>query len=53
MAASQFLNDETLMSELQARAPKGWENMNLEVVLATDIVRGLGGRPTIVATHFW
>jgi hypothetical protein len=53
MAASQFLSDETLMSELQARAPKGWENMNMEVVLVTDIVRGLGGRPTIVATYFW
>ena len=53
LAASQFLSDESLMSELQSRAPAGWQDKNLEVVLATDIVRGLGGRPRIVATYFW
>ena len=53
VAAGQFLSDESLMSELQARAPRGWERMNLEVVLATDVVRGVGGRPRIVATYFW
>jgi hypothetical protein len=53
VAAGQFLSDESLMSELEARAPGGWERMNMETVLVADVIRGVGGRPRIVATHFW
>ena len=38
---------------LASRAPKHWEKKSLQVVLATDIVRGNTGPPRILATHFW
>ncbi len=38
---------------LAAQRSRWWEKKNLQVVLATDIVRGNTGPPRILATHFW
>jgi hypothetical protein len=53
MAAAEFLTNENEMRKLTALAPKGWEHRNVEIVLATDVIRGHAGPPTVVATHFW
>ena len=53
MAAAEFLTNENEMHKLTALAPKGWEHKNVEIVLATDVIRGHAGPPTVVATHFW
>jgi hypothetical protein len=53
MAAAEFLTNENEMHKLTALAPKGWEHRNVEIVLATDVIRGHAGPPTVVATHFW
>jgi hypothetical protein len=53
VAASEFLSDSSLIAELDSVAPRGWENQNLQVVIATRVFERSGGRPRIVATHFW
>ncbi len=53
MAAGEFLTSPEHMKKLAAQAPRGWEHKNLEVVLSTDVVKGVAGPPSIVASHFW
>jgi len=53
MAAAEFLTNENELRKLEAVAPNGWNRKNLELVLATDVIRGHPGPPTVVATHFW
>ncbi len=53
IAAGEFVTEPRYLEKLAARAPRHWDRMNLQVVLATDIVKGNTGPPRIVATHFW
>jgi hypothetical protein len=53
LAAAEFVTDPQQMRKLQALAPPGWENMNLQVVLSTDVIDGVAGPPKVLATHFW
>jgi hypothetical protein len=53
IAAAEFLTDPGLISELAAAAPPGWDQMNIQVVIATRVINSEAGRPRIVATHFW
>ncbi len=53
MAAGEFLTSPDQMAKLEAQAPKGWQRKNLQVVLSTDVVRGVAGSPKIVASYFW
>jgi hypothetical protein len=53
LAAGEFLTSGRDLRQLELRAPKGWQQRNLEVVLSTDIIRGKSGHAKIVATHFW
>ena len=41
------------MKKLAALAPKGWEHMNLQVVIATEVINGVSGPPSILRVHFW
>jgi hypothetical protein len=52
-AAGDFLTNEKLISQLDSLAKPGWERKNVAVVLATEVVKGVAGVPTIEATHFW
>jgi hypothetical protein len=53
LAAGEFVTEPRYLEMLANRAPKNWEKKNLQVVLATDIVRGNTGPPRILAAHFW
>jgi hypothetical protein len=53
IAAGEFVTEPRYLEMLASRAPKHWEKKNLQVVLATDIVRGNTGPPRILATYFW
>jgi hypothetical protein len=53
LAAAEFLTGPDELKKLSALAPRGWERMNVEIVLSTDVIRGKSGRPHIAATHFW
>jgi len=51
IAASEFVTDPHYLDMLGPT--KNWEKKNLQVVLATDIVKGNTGPPRIVAAYFW
>jgi hypothetical protein len=53
LAAGEFITDSAQLRKLQAFAPKGWEHMNIQVVLSTDVIDGVSSAPKIVAAHFW
>jgi hypothetical protein len=53
LAAGEFVTEPRYLEMLAGRAPKHWEKKNLQVVLATDVVRGNTGPPRILAVHFW
>ena len=52
-AAGEFLTNPLHMQKLLALAPRGWEHMNVQVVLLTEVIEGVQGPPKILATHFW
>lgn len=52
-AASEFVSKPEHLKKIEAYAPRHWETKNLQVVIATDIIRASSGPPIIVATHFW
>jgi len=53
LAAGEFLTNPEHLKKLEAYAPKGWERKNLEIVLATDVVKGNSGPPTVIAVSVW
>jgi hypothetical protein len=52
-AATEFITEPAHMQELARLAPRGWEDRNLEVVVATKVIGESSGPPRIVATYFW
>jgi hypothetical protein len=53
IAAGEFVTEPRYLEMLASRAPEHWEKKNLQVVLATDVVKGNTGPPRILATYFW
>lgn len=52
-AAGDFLTNGNEMKKLASIAPAGWEKKNMEIVLATDVIRGRSGPASVVAAQFW
>jgi hypothetical protein len=53
LAAGEFVTKAEHLAKLEKLAPPHWERGNLQVVLATDVIRGSSGPPMLLATHFW
>jgi hypothetical protein len=53
LAAAEFVTDPQQMLKLQSRAPAHWENMNIQVVIATDVIDAVAGAPKVLAAYFW
>ena len=53
IAAGEFLTDPGHMEALARFAPTGWQNKNLQAVIATKVINGQPGPPRVVATEFW
>jgi len=53
IAAGEFLSHDEYFRKILDRAPKRWEKMNMEIVIATKVVNGDSGPPYVVDTHFW
>ena len=53
LAAGEFVTRLEQLKKLDGLAPKHWEQKNLEVVLATDVIRGSSGPPVVLAAEFW
>jgi hypothetical protein len=52
-AAAEFASLPERSAELLALASKEWRGVNVEVVLATDVVNGIPGHTRILRTAFW
>jgi hypothetical protein len=52
-AAAEFVTSPEHLKKLEALAPSHWERKNLQVVVATDVIRGSSGPPTVLAADFW
>jgi hypothetical protein len=53
LAAAEFVTNPDHLKKLEAFAPRHWEQKNVQVVIATDVIRGSSGPPTVLAAHFW
>jgi hypothetical protein len=52
-AAAEFLTGPKFWSNMSRIAPRGWERMNLQVVLQVKVTEKVPGSPKPVAWHFW
>ncbi len=52
-AATEFVTSSAHMKELARLAPSGWDEKNLEVIVATKVIGQSSSPPRIVATWFW
>jgi hypothetical protein len=52
-AAGEILSHPDYLSNVLHSAPPGWQKMNFQAVLQTDVTDGVAGPPQVVATRFW
>jgi hypothetical protein len=52
-AAGEFLSHPDYLSKALRSAPPGWQKMNFQAVLKTDVTDDVGGPPQVVASRFW
>lgn len=53
IAAGEFLTNERYMREAFGRAPAGWNQKNIQVILKTTMMGGATSPPKVVATYYW
>jgi len=53
MAAGEVLTSPVYMEEVARGAPKDWDAMNMQVVVATKVIDGVSGPPRVVDRYFW
>jgi hypothetical protein len=52
-AAGEFLTDEASLKQLADDAGVDWAKKNFEVVLSSQVVNGMQGKPTVESKTFW
>ena len=52
-AAGEFLTDEASLKQLADGAGVDWGQRNFEVVLSSEVVNGMQGKPRVEAKAFW
>jgi hypothetical protein len=52
-AAGEFLTDEADLKQFVADAGADWAKKNFEVVLSSQVVNGMQGKPKVEAVEFW
>jgi len=52
-AAGEFLTDEASLKQLADGAGVDWSKKNFEVVLSSQVVNGMQGKPRVEAKAFW
>ena len=53
LASGEFVTNLEYLKKIETSAPAGWQGKNLQVVIATDVIHGSSGPPSILAAHFW
>lgn len=52
-AAGEFLTDEADLKQLADRSGVDWSRANFEVVISSQVVNGMQGKPKVEAVDFW
>ena len=52
-AASEVISNPVYLQMMLQKAPKNWEQLNLEAVIETHIIDGHPGPPSVVAVESW
>jgi hypothetical protein len=52
-AAAEFVTHPEYFKQALVNAPRDWSQKNIQVVLSTRVLSGVGGPPTVVAVYFW
>jgi hypothetical protein len=52
-AAAEFVTTPGYFQQALAHAPRDWSGKNIQVVLSTRVLIGVGGPPAVLAVHFW
>jgi hypothetical protein len=53
IAAGKFLTDPTYLQAMSERAPAGWQDRNMQIVIGTEVIQENSGPPRVLATAFW
>jgi hypothetical protein len=52
-AASEVVFNPYYLDEMLKKAPKNWDQLNLEAVIETNVIEGHAGPPTVLAVETW
>ena len=52
-ASGEFVTSSKYLEGLASVLPRGWEDRNVELVLATTVTDNIAGPPRLVASHVW
>jgi len=52
-AAGILVTHPELLAEALKDAPKGWQHMNLELVLEVKVIANSPANPRVIASHYW
>jgi hypothetical protein len=52
-AASEVVSNPAYLDAMLKKAPKNWDQLNLEAVIETNVIEGHPGPPTVVAVETW
>ena len=52
-AAGEVLYNPVYLDTLLAKAPRNWEQMNMEAVIETQVIEGHPGPPSVLAVETW
>jgi hypothetical protein len=52
-AASEVVSNSAYLDAMLQKAPKNWDQLNLEAVIEANVIEGHPGPPTVVAVETW
>lgn len=52
-AAAEFVTDPAYFQQALTHAPPDWSQKNIQVVLSSRVLSGVGGPPTVLAVYYW
>ena len=52
-AASEVVSNQTYLDAVLEKAPRNWDQLNLEAVVEANVIEGHPGPPTVVAVRTW
>jgi hypothetical protein len=52
-AASEVVSNQAYLDAVLQKAPKNWDQLNLEAVIEANVIEGHPGPPTVVAVQTW